>query len=75
MQNFCFCQLNMQILWRRGCSRVVDLKLPIIKQQQRLYSGKAKSVLSTWNPQVAIKLVEAGSRKTKKKKKTQDYKS
>ena len=23
---FCFCQLNMQILWRRRCSRVVDLK-------------------------------------------------
>ena len=30
MQNFCFCQLSMQILWRRRCSRVVDLKLPII---------------------------------------------
>ena len=29
MQNFCFCQLSMQILWRRRCSRVVDLKLPI----------------------------------------------
>ena len=27
VQNFCFCQLNMQILWRRRCSRVVDLKL------------------------------------------------
>ena len=23
------CQLSMQILWRRRCSRVVDLKLPI----------------------------------------------
>ena len=30
VQNFCFCQLSMQILWRRRCSRVVDLKLPII---------------------------------------------
>ena len=29
VQNFCFCQLSMQILWRRRCSRVVDLKLPI----------------------------------------------
>ena len=29
MQNFCFCQLSMQILGRRRCSRVVDLKLPI----------------------------------------------
>ena len=29
MQNFCFWQLSMQILWRRRCSRVVDLKLPI----------------------------------------------
>ena len=29
MQNFCFCQLSMQIFWRRRCSRVVDLKLPI----------------------------------------------
>ena len=28
MQNFCCCQLSMQILWRRRCSRVVDLKLP-----------------------------------------------
>ena len=28
MQDFCFCQLNMQILWRRRRSRVVDLKLP-----------------------------------------------
>ena len=28
VQNFCFCQLSMQILWRRRCSRVVDLKLP-----------------------------------------------
>ena len=28
MQNFCFCQLSMQILWRCRCSRVVDLKLP-----------------------------------------------
>ena len=28
MRNFCFCQLSMQILWRRRCSRVVDLKLP-----------------------------------------------
>ena len=26
--NFCFCQLSMQILWRR---RVVDLKLPIVR--------------------------------------------
>ena len=31
VQNFCFCQLSMQILWRRRCSRVVDLKLPILK--------------------------------------------
>ena len=29
VQNFCFCQLSMLILWRRRCSRVVDLKLPI----------------------------------------------
>ena len=28
MQNFCFCQLSMQILWCRRCSCVVDLKLP-----------------------------------------------
>ena len=37
MQNFCFCQLSMQILWRRRCSRVVDLKLPIreLKQPRR----------------------------------------
>ena len=28
VQNLCFCQLSMQILWRRRCSRVVDLKLP-----------------------------------------------
>ena len=28
MQNFCFCQLSMQILWRRRYGRVVDLKLP-----------------------------------------------
>ena len=28
MQNFCFRQLSMQILWRRRYGRVVDLKLP-----------------------------------------------
>jgi len=28
MQNFCFRQLSMQILWSRHCSRVVELKLP-----------------------------------------------
>ena len=28
VQNFCFWQLRMQILWRRRCSCVVDLKLP-----------------------------------------------
>ena len=28
MQSFCFCELSMQILWRRRCSRVVDLNLP-----------------------------------------------
>ena len=28
VQNFCFCQLSMQILWRPRCSQVVDLKLP-----------------------------------------------
>ena len=28
VQNFCFCQLSMQILGGRRCSRVVDLKLP-----------------------------------------------
>ena len=28
VQNFCFCQLSMQILWRRRYGRVVDLKLP-----------------------------------------------
>ena len=28
LQNFCFCQLSMQILWRRRYSRAVDLKLP-----------------------------------------------
>ena len=33
MQNFCFCQLSMQILWRRRCSRVVDLKLPIMREE------------------------------------------
>ena len=27
VQNFCFCQLSMQILCSRRCSRVVDLKL------------------------------------------------
>ena len=36
MQNFCFCQLSMQILWRRRCSRVVDLKLPTVKVITRL---------------------------------------
>ena len=30
VQNFCFCQLSMQILWRRCCSRAVDLKLPSV---------------------------------------------
>ena len=30
VQNFCFCQLSMQILWSRRFSRVVDLKLPNI---------------------------------------------
>ena len=35
MQNFCFCQLSMQIWWRRRCSRVVDLKLPIRRLRQR----------------------------------------
>ena len=29
VQNFCFSQLSMQILWRCRCSRVVDLKLLI----------------------------------------------
>ena len=29
VQNFCFCQLSMQILWPCRCSRVVDLKLII----------------------------------------------
>ena len=28
LHNFCFWQLIMQILWRRRCGRVVDLKLP-----------------------------------------------
>ena len=28
VQNFCFGQLSMQILWRHRCARVVDLKLP-----------------------------------------------
>ena len=27
VQNLCFCQLSMQILWRCRCRRVVDLKL------------------------------------------------
>ena len=36
MQNFCFCQLSMQILWRRRCSRVDDLKLPNRHWQTRL---------------------------------------
>ena len=38
VQNFCFCELSMQILWRRRCSRVVDLKLPIreVKRIRRL---------------------------------------
>ena len=31
MQNFCFWQLSIQILWRRRCRRVVDLKLPILQ--------------------------------------------
>ena len=35
MQNFCLRQLSMQILLRRRCSRVVDLKLPIIKPDAR----------------------------------------
>ena len=30
MQNYCFCQLSMQILCGRCCSRVVDLELPRI---------------------------------------------
>ena len=32
MQNFCFCQLSMHILWRRRYGRVVDLKLPIVER-------------------------------------------
>ena len=35
VQNFCFCQLGMQILWRRRCSRVVDLKLPMRDETQK----------------------------------------
>ena len=37
VQSFCFWQLSMQILWRRRCSRVVDLKLPNreLKQPRR----------------------------------------
>ena len=31
VQNFCFWQLIMQILWPRRCGRVVDLKLPDVK--------------------------------------------
>ena len=43
VQNFCFWQLSMQILWRRCCSRVVDLKLPIreLKQPRRRQQQKS----------------------------------
>ena len=39
VQNFCFCHLSgMQILWRRRCSRVVDLKLPDVQENLSLKS-------------------------------------
>ena len=38
VQNFCFSQLSMQILWRRHCSRVVDLK-PLIIHQTRCFNS------------------------------------
>ena len=39
VQNFCFCQLSMQMLWRRRCSRVVDLKL-LLNKHRGAYSSK-----------------------------------
>ena len=37
VQNFCFCHLSMQILWRRRCSRVVDLKLPDVQERELVF--------------------------------------
>ena len=45
MQNFCFCQLSMQILWRRRCSRVVDLKLPNMKISRRHLADYVKNCI------------------------------
>ena len=39
VQNLCFCQLSMQILWRRRCSRVVDPKLSNLKMRCVWVSG------------------------------------
>ena len=46
VQNFCFCQLSMQILGRRRCSRVVDLKLPRILCRPRQNPLRNENVTS-----------------------------
>jgi len=65
VQKFCFCQLSMQILWRRRCSRVVDLKLPTVsmmtwergeglsKGYWVLVSSSSRFPRSDWRLQVA----------------------
>ena len=46
VQNFCFCHLSMQILWRRRCSRVVDLKLPDVQERELVFEIKFKFLCS-----------------------------
>ena len=63
MQNFCFRQLSMQILWRRRYGRVVDLKLPTtVNTRPWRDCDKPKSLIS--QPSLKIK----GSRTVGQKK-------
>ena len=36
MQSCCCCSLNMQNMWRCSCRRVVELKLPIIREVRNI---------------------------------------
>ena len=49
VQNFCFCQLSMQILWRRRCSRVVDLKLPNVWNERTSSLMEVVGSIPNWN--------------------------
>ena len=43
VESYCFCSLNMQILWRFRCRRVVILKLPNREFREfKIYDGDGR---------------------------------